>query len=615
MKSTLLLFVFTSAILLSCSEQKSTSIPDMEGDIVWQEGDKIIKNVLDSIPKVVVTGLKRGNRYTLENSFIEETESSLVFSGSIKILGDLNNDGIPEFLHEDLTDTPDTIFGWKMVVSISEKSTIQTPTGAKVSASKGKCQGIIGSDENYSFDDTKEGGPYLVLTGTYGYAENGNCNNYQQASTKDYYTLSPGQSWVVQSFNCAIANDQVNLSNFYKLDASKLKFLPSSSGNYYDVYGLTNKFIACGSDSNDELSHLEKVAGLKATGSTKKRDDLMPFIEEEFKNINPEIIKWIRENLIPSPTQTQANGLPYQFIYNYRYKDQFRKIAILKAMIAQQGQESMMRDYADITSTITYIESEERTITKDNFSTIPYLEQKINQMHSLFSQAGFVSKNLEINDYGFLLRRMLDGSEPEIWNLTKSILQKYDKDWYTKTFIDKKWTGIIAIDSSIYFTNRLLSGTDSIILGKEAIPEEIVIVNGAGITITCKNGKEVTFINNNSDGESYENYELKGYWPKEEIILIRSMGWETGSTLLVDLKTSKEDYRNWEIYPSKDAQYMAEAIDEMGYQAILLLKKENNKWIEMNEYANQNIKDGFWLDGTFYFKGDQAYYTIGDLVF
>lgn len=615
MKNYLLFFVLVSAFLLSCSEQKS--IADIEGEIIWQEGDKSIKNVIDSIPKVVISGLKRNNRYTLEHSFIEETESSLIFSGSVKILGDLNNDGVPEFLHEDLIETADTLFGWRMVVSIFEKSTIQTPTGTEVGASKGKCQGIIGSNENYSFDGMEEGGPYLVLTGSYGYVVDGDCNNYQQANTKDYYTLSPGQSWVAQSFNCAIANEGVNLSNFYKLDASKLRFLPLSSGNYYDVYGLSNKLIACGSDNNDGLSHLEKVAGVKAIGSAKKRDDLMPFIEEEFKNINPEMIKWINENLIPKPDQTQANGLPYEFIYKYGYKDQFRKIAILKALIAQQGQEAQMREYAETTSTIDYIESEERTVTKENFYTISFLEQKMYQMQELFNQAGFESKNLKINDYGFLLRRMLDGSEPEIWNLTRSILKQYDNDWYTKIFVDKKWTGIIEIDSATYYNHRLISGADSIILGKEAIPEGIAIENGAGITISCKNGKEVTLTNNNGSdvSESYAEYKLKGYWPQKETVLVEYQGWEHFSTVLVDLNNPSMVYRNSELYPSQEGIHLAELIEDIEYKAIQLYKLEGSEWVKYKEYSGHSLTDGFWIDSIFYFKESNKFYTIGELVF
>ena len=601
--------------LLGCSEQKSTSILDLEGEVVWKEGEKKIKNVFDSIPKVIFSGLKRGNKYTLEHSFLEETESSIVFSGSIKILGDLNNDGIPEFLHEDVTETVDSLFGRRIVVAIFEKTTIQTPTGTEVGASRGKCQGIIGSDENYSFDDTKSGGPYLVLTGTYGYLENGNCNNYQQANTKDYFTLSPDQSWVVQSFNCAVNNNEINLSKFYKIGASDLKYLPLSVGNYYNVYGLYNKLIACGSDNKEGFSHLEKVAGIKAIGSVKKRNDLMPFIEEEFKNINPEMIKWINKNLIPKPDETQANGLPYEFIYKYRYKDQFRKIAILKALITQQGEEAQMREYAETTSTIQYSESEERTIANENFSTISFLEQKKYQMQELFNQAGFESKNLEINDYGFLLRRMLDGSEPEIWSLTKSILQQYDADWYTKTFINKKWTGIIEIDSSIYYQNRLISRVDSIFLDKEAIPEGVAVENGAGITVICKNGKEVTLTNNvgNEVSESYAEYKLKGYWPQKETVLIEYQGWEQFSTVLIDLNNPSSVYRNSKLFPSKDGLYMAELTEDIEYSAVQLYQLVGAEWIKYKEYSGHSLSDGFWIEEVFYFNQNNEYYTIGEL--
>jgi len=607
--------LITLSILFNCTPKETTLI-DLPGEIIWQKGDKIIKSVLDSVPKVIIRGIKRENKYSFGNSFIAENEADLVLSGEMKVLGDLNGDGIPEFILEDIAETADSVYGWRIVASIYANGNIQSVTQVQVATRKNKCKDIIGSNENYSFDNTKEGGPYLVLTGTYGYAEGGNCDSYQRATTKDFFTLSPGQSWLVQSFNCVVTNKEVNLSRFYKLGASKLKYLPRSPGNFYHVYNLTNKLIACGNDNNDGLSHLEKVAGVKAVGSATKRSDLMPFIEEEFKNINPFMVKWINDHLIPSPDQIQANGLTYQFIYDLLYKGQFRKMVALKIIIEQQGREALVRDYASIATTKQYIESEERVITKDNYETYGYLESKFNEMQRSFLAAGFDTQYLEATDYGFLMRRMLDGSEPEIWNLTKSIVQQYDAAWFQQTLVEKEWNGVIEIDSATYFQNRILSGADSIIIGKEAIPEGIAIENGAGITITCSNGKEVTFTNNTGVdvSESHAEYKLKGYWPKEEMVLIRYMGWEEGGTLLVDLKTGKEDYRNWELYPSKDGQYMAEAIDEMGYQAILLQKKEESKWVKINEYSDQYLKDGFWLEGTFYFEGDHTYFTIGELV-
>lgn len=614
MKKYALVLIVGSFLVINCSEKNSDSIDNLPSEIVWEFENKSIINVLDSIPKVLIKGIKRANSYVVQGSFLEEDEYKLILNGKIRALGDLNQDGIPEFVFEDIVETRDSIYGYRYLLSVFEGSKLQSITRTQVAVNKRICPDILGRNEQYSYDNTYDGNPYLVVTGNYGYSNSDeNCLNYQQAQSTYYYTLASGNSWLKPKHRCSIEEEEINLATLYELNSTKLRHLPSSTANYYDIYAVSTKLTTC-DENNEDYTNIEKVAGIKVFGgSHKKRTDLMPFIEEEFQNINPEIIKWASKNLIPTPSQKQVNGLTYRFIYEQRFKDLFRKFAALKLIIMQQGEEALLREYAQATYTKRYIESEDRTVYKENTYTYSFLQQKMNWMQELFTKEGFDTKTLESIDYGFMMRRMLDGSEPEIWNLIKSILRQYDGDWYAKTFVNKKWKGIVAIDSNFYFNNRLRSGADSIIFGKEAIPEGITIVNGAGITITCKNGKEVTFINDNGDEESQAFYELIGYWPQKEMILVNYTGWEWGNTILVDLNTGESDYRSWGLYPSQDGQYLAETVDEMEYQAFRLFKLESSKWVDYKEYPSHSISDGFWVDSIFYFREGKQFYTIGEL--
>ncbi len=605
------LFFFASIFIFSCSEQRNASTANLEGDIIWHDGDISIENVNDSIPKVVIKGLKRESQYQLSYSILDENETEMVLSGRISILGDLNNNGVPEFLHEDVTETADTVFGWRNLLRITPNKKISVISGASTSIDKKHCQQPIGFEEYFTIDSTNRETQFIVLNGKYGYLS----NSFQQATSKIYFSLQANQSYLTRVYNCPINNPEIELDILYEQNNYELRSLQNLYHNYYSLYDYYNKFRACGDDGRNGVSHLEALAyTIFKNGNNAKRNDLMPFIEDEFININPAFITWIKDNLIPNPTDSQANGLTYSFMYQYGYKQQFRKFALLKLLIMQQGQEQLMKEYAIATSTIDYIEKEERIVHKDNFNTYGFLEEKRNWIITNFIDSGYETNYLENTDYGFLMRRMLDGSEPAIWSTMQKVLKLYDNEWYEQTFVDRKYTGVLHIDSATYYQNRSLSGVDSLILGKEAIPDGIAVVNGAGITITCKNGKEVTFINNNGDGEAYASYNLTGYWPQKEIVQVDYTGWEWGNTILVNLTNGTSNHRNYHLIPSKNGQFLAEKLEEMEYSAIQLFMLEGSEWKKLTEFAQQSYSDGFWFEDVFYFKEGKNFFMIGELI-
>lgn len=598
-------------------DETSTSNGNFSQEVVWQNEDINIKNINDSLTKVVITGLQRESKYQLGYSLKDETEAEIILSGRIHVFGDLDFDGIPEFYHEDITESADTLLGWRHLLRITPDKKITVLDGAFSSINKRKCDQYIGFEQYYKYKLAGEGEPQAVLTGNYGYLDNSNdCNSFQLATSLISYAITGNNNYLTRVDKCPIENEKLNLSILYQQNQYQLRDLKKLHNNYYSIYEYGGKLRACGDDGNNGISHLEMMAGVPVkNGNNLRRTDLMPHIKEEFTNINPAFVIWAKNNLIPHPKDSQIDGLSYEFLYQYGYKQQLRKFALLKLIIMQHGQELLMKEYANATSTMHYIEKEERLVRRDNYNTYNFLEEKLVWATQEIRNLDFDTKYLENTDYGFFLRRMLDGSEPAIWQAMQKIFKLYDNAWYERTFVNEEWIGVVPIDSTAYYAKRTVSGADSIILSKDSIPAGIAVVNGAGITLTCKNGKEVTFINNNGEGEVYAAYELMGYWPEKNQVLVDYTGWEWGNTVLVNIDNGKSDYRNTRIYPSKDGAYLAELVEEMEYNALQLYKLEGGEWIKYKELQHQSFSDGYWVDANFYFKSANQYFTFDVLDF
>lgn len=384
----------------------------------------------------------------------------------------------------------------------------------------------------------------------------------------------------------------------------------------YNYYNIVRNLSTC--ESQEVISNLENIANQKVLGGTGfKRTDLMPYIEKEFANVNPSFIKWARENLIPSPSNVQGNGLTYQFIYQLGYKDKIRAMALLKLMIATHGAEELARGYAYVSQTMHYDKTTRQPIMRDYpYDISGFLESKARWLNDLFQRSGYGIR-LDNQDYGFYLRRMLDGSEPEIWQTMKYILKRYDGAWYQETFVNKKWPGLITIDSSTYYQKRLISGVDSIILSLEAIPAGIYTKTETDFTISAINGKVINYKNIDNSGDMETDYNAYGYWVSEQKILIEMSVSEGTSTFSIDINTGERKSLEGTIYPSKEGDFLAIHTDqqdifsdqEQWTTALTLSSKDGS---EIAEFSNVTLTEGFWIGDEFYLRaGKNDYRKLG----
>jgi hypothetical protein len=331
----------------SCSFLK-TDVVDLPGEIIWQDEDKLIKNIMDEqVAKVVILGFDK-NKIEIQGASYDVHEKGIVAKGKIRSFGNITNDQVPEFLFEDITIKGPNTSGVRNILTIYNNTRISTLFTTKVATSTTNCNNsIIGTNEQFEIDSLTQGGPFLVIKGNYGFKSNAKYACPLPASGVFYFKNTK------RVYTCPISNGKLNLAKLYELKRQELTRKKISPINKYEQYTLTNKLAVC--RGNNDFSELETLAGTKLIGKNNpKRSDLMPYIEDEFTNINPTFIKWVSNNMIPQPQEEQANGLPYQLIYNIAYKDVFRKFALIRALIAQENQEGLLREYANATYTFAF---------------------------------------------------------------------------------------------------------------------------------------------------------------------------------------------------------------------------------------------------------------------
>ena len=596
---------------------KEGQIFDLDGEVLWAKNGRTIKIINEDKPQVLFTnfkGKKGVSEYQFESIKLVNNETGYLVSGSIKIFGDLNNDGIPEFLIENITENNKEFSGFRMVVSIADTS-INILKYVYLKSMQFKCANIVGDKKEviFEFDSLSEGGPYLIENTRYGYLDSGeeDCNLYEQATIKSYYTLAKDAITLqlVQRNKCPIENNTINLAALYKMSSNQLSrfdYLSFSFDNYY----LINNLNECGQPEGSEIINLEQLAGIKLEGGTAiKRTDLMPAIENEFLNVNPLFIAWTRENLIPKPDDKQNNGLTYKFLFD-KTKYDFRSYALVRLLIEQEDKEFLLREYSEAKATIN--------------NNSPNKDAPGSESGLIWTRLKWVNEQLEkrslgdIEDftiYGFWMRRMLDGSEPEIWKTLKYILKMYDGEWYAETNL----FGIVEIDSDTYQNASLANINDSVIVSKQSIPEGILVETETDFTITAKNGKVVHFQKTDSNMDMETNYYVSAYWPQKKKIII---GWDDDEQVgyyTIDITSGSKNRLEGKIFPSKEGNYLATFKEELDpssseYETITSLKLTKNGQL-IEEYTGYFVRDGFWLNDEFYFASNNKRYKVGKLGF
>jgi len=141
-----------------------------------------------------------------------------------------------------------------------------------------------------------------------------------------------------------------------------------------------------------------------------------------FNSINPEAVKWIRKNLIPG-TEMVLIDKQCQFIYDIVFKNICRQKALGYALLV---------NYYDTDTEAS--EYEYAMANEEYFYGPSYLYDRY------YDDAEYSGKSDEvyrmIEEAGFWLRRKIDGSYDEVWNLFSQLMNQFDPEWF-----DYIWEG------------------------------------------------------------------------------------------------------------------------------------------------------------------------------
>ncbi len=150
--------------------------------------------------------------------------------------------------------------------------------------------------------------------------------------------------------------------------------------------------------------------------------DLFRELDLPFKCINPEAVKWIRKNLIPSPDLVLIDK-PCRFIYDIVFKDACRNMSL--------GYAFLVNYYDPMTEASEY---EYEMQNEESFYGPSYLYDKY------YNDAEYSGRSEDayriVNNAGFWLRRKMDGSYDEIWMLLSRAMNQYDGEW-----LEYMWEG------------------------------------------------------------------------------------------------------------------------------------------------------------------------------
>jgi len=187
---------------------------------------------------------------------------------------------------------------------------------------------------------------------------------------------------------------------------------------YYEEDTTTFGFAGCvarllGQEPEKmDFSALEELMGMELYGKSG-----LPFTA-----INPEAIDWAMRNLVPDP-DLEIFDKSCVRIYNTVLRDACRRKALAYAFL---------NSYFDTQSDADEYEYE---MYNEDFHAIDFLVNKY-QSNAEFSGRGEEDPWTLIEDAGFWLRRIIDGSEDECWKLLAKVMNQYDEVWF-----DHVWEG------------------------------------------------------------------------------------------------------------------------------------------------------------------------------
>jgi hypothetical protein len=144
--------------------------------------------------------------------------------------------------------------------------------------------------------------------------------------------------------------------------------------------------------------------------------------DQPFTNINPEIIVWARKNLIPDPELILIDK-PCIAIYNNIFRDVFRQKALAFTFLQSYWDpEACADDY-------------KARMYDSDFHAPAYLYEKFYDVADETPGEYYFDKQTLVQDTGFWIRRFIDGSAVECWNLVSAIMSRYDQEWFDQVWV------------------------------------------------------------------------------------------------------------------------------------------------------------------------------------
>lgn len=254
--------------------------------------------------------------------------------------------------------------------------------------------------------------------------------------------------------NCFLDDGKINLSNFYQLSEEEKNWL-NETPDFELVpslrYAIQTRIALClapefNYQSIEDYQHyLEKISNIKLRQINPKVDSaiekVMPVFREEFLFVNPDMINWFSENMVPDPGATQMNDVPFQSIYEKFFRDRVHALA-LQGLYYRSFPEGGLRECADYArvSSRKYVE-DDRVIERTNyFDLMGYITEHYESAYFNWYHKAIAKNKLEDEptppfnaiDLAFWMRRRIDGSHEQLWFALSNVLKKYDLQWYNQ---------------------------------------------------------------------------------------------------------------------------------------------------------------------------------------
>lgn len=377
---------------------------------------------------------------------------------------------------------------------------------------------------------------------------------YEEAVEEEYYEeAGPELNYELQDLNCKSFNENegganFKLGNFYQLSEYDVYQIrneekPKNNNILYYRYELGKRFKKCANLDADDWYAAQDflMVRFNSEGLKAKRKDLMPELEEEFLNINPEIIRFFAAHMIPHPNSMNVNGLTFQEIYDYHFKEEARKLYTANYFLNNRTPlEDQIRMYVDRARTRFFDETVGEMQTRNNYNLgedlYNYYMMRIGSYDDDYQLEN--AENMHLY-FGFWLRRYLDASAIELNKLLSNVIEQYDPLWYAfmKNHDREKRVKLTQLpDSTLlnYEKGRNDKYRAEMIRNIDSTNAK-VIKEGGKITLQLENGKTKVFENIESTEDMPTYYYFDAYFPHPRWVLMRVEEGDWTSSFIVHL--------------------------------------------------------------------------------